>query len=75
MAATKEVIYVTLQTVSTHSHPKVAAKDLIQSFVESGVSTHSHPKVAAKLCTELRRGEIVSTHSHPKVAAKFDVQS
>ena len=33
--------------VSTHSHPKVAAKFAKNSIPFNGVSTHSHPKVAA----------------------------
>ena len=36
-----------LATVSTHSHPKVAAQDLSLVALPSVVSTHSHPKVAA----------------------------
>ena len=33
--------------VSTHSHPKVAAKLVIETKLAFDVSTHSHPKVAA----------------------------
>ena len=33
--------------VSTHSHPKVAAKDETSEKLTVTVSTHSHPKVAA----------------------------
>ena len=55
--------------VSTHSHPKVAAKAMLDLGVLSQVSTHSHPKVAAELAYQRRETAIVSTHSHPKVAA------
>ena len=34
-------------SVSTHSHPKVAAKQAIYANNYLRVSTHSHPKVAA----------------------------
>ena len=34
-------------SVSTHSHPKVAALIKIVEVISEGVSTHSHPKVAA----------------------------
>ena len=44
--------YATLQafqfTVSTHSHPKVAADEPVQIDKSFTVSTHSHPKVAAE---------------------------
>ena len=33
--------------VSTHSHPKVAAKTELSEAIKNKVSTHSHPKVAA----------------------------
>ena len=33
--------------VSTHSHPKVAARGVLTNTVVDIVSTHSHPKVAA----------------------------
>ena len=40
-----------LITVSTHSHPKVAAYYTYRRYSFSKVSTHSHPKVAASfLC-------------------------
>ena len=35
--------------VSTHSHPKVAARLEIVNYDKDPVSTHSHPKVAANL--------------------------
>ena len=56
-------------SVSTHSHPKVAAPLGLQFSDNVTVSTHSHPKVAAKAYITLNAGIIVSTHSHPKVAA------
>ena len=34
-------------TVSTHSHPKVAAPVYLPVATVDSVSTHSHPKVAA----------------------------
>ena len=43
------LLIVKQQQVSTHSHPKVAAKTVVVSDVDNLVSTHSHPKVAAKL--------------------------
>ena len=56
--------------VSTHSHPKVAARGAVGRGVPRGVSTHSHPKVAACHAFPLNvDGISVSTHSHPKVAA------
>ena len=36
-----------IDIVSTHSHPKVAAKADMQRLITRVVSTHSHPKVAA----------------------------
>ena len=36
-----------ISKVSTHSHPKVAARDYAQGNISKDVSTHSHPKVAA----------------------------
>ena len=55
--------------VSTHSHPKVAASDVLPRLSGPSVSTHSHPKVAAhSFMLRSLRGR-VSTHSHPKVAA------
>ena len=56
-------------TVSTHSHPKVAAFSFALGFTWWLVSTHSHPKVAAKSYCRILDGDKVSTHSHPKVAA------
>ena len=38
-----------IDLVSTHSHPKVAAKNLGRSSSTKSVSTHSHPKVAASI--------------------------
>ena len=35
------------KSVSTHSHPKVAASQLMPMLSKDSVSTHSHPKVAA----------------------------
>ena len=55
--------------VSTHSHPKVAAKSYCRILDGDKVSTHSHPKVAAIEKNNLHGHYIVSTHSHPKVAA------
>ena len=37
-------------SVSTHSHPKVAAGQLTGGEANTAVSTHSHPKVAAACC-------------------------
>ena len=57
-------------TVSTHSHPKVAAKSMYRLLLNFNVSTHSHPKVAASAAlNEIAEIRSVSTHSHPKVAA------
>ena len=56
-------------TVSTHSHPKVAALGVVLSEPHMAVSTHSHPKVAAARCGLAALRDGVSTHSHPKVAA------
>ena len=36
-----------IELVSTHSHPKVAAKAESKILKDFLVSTHSHPKVAA----------------------------
>ena len=59
-------------TVSTHSHPKVAAKSMYRLLLNFNVSTHSHPKVAASAAlNEIAEIRSVSTHSHPKVAALF----
>ena len=55
--------------VSTHSHPKVAAKGIVKFLEYYKVSTHSHPKVAAGRQTSNQSIQSVSTHSHPKVAA------
>ena len=55
--------------VSTHSHPKVAARLSFLRSQYSRVSTHSHPKVAAQIGRERGANTGVSTHSHPKVAA------
>ncbi len=33
--------------VSTHSHPKMAARKVERAVKTRGVSTHSHPKMAA----------------------------
>ena len=58
--------------VSTHSHPKVAAKDTDEDNLDAVVSTHSHPKVAAsQMSSHVQAGD-VSTHSHPKVAADYN---
>ena len=58
--------------VSTHSHPKVAARvERIKQELQQ-VSTHSHPKVAAPSACAVRPNVPVSTHSHPKVAAGED---
>ena len=56
-------------SVSTHSHPKVAALLLCFLFMMMTVSTHSHPKVAANNIANIMSLFLVSTHSHPKVAA------
>ena len=57
--------------VSTHSHPKVAARNFSVGRTSSSVSTHSHPKVAASAFSKkLNSLSFVSTHSHPKVAAQ-----
>ena len=59
-------------SVSTHSHPKVAApKAQCRVARQMGVSTHSHPKVAATVQNLVRSNLAVSTHSHPKVAAPY----
>ena len=55
--------------VSTHSHPKVAARLIEHLAIGCGVSTHSHPKVAAQQDLRKKFYNKVSTHSHPKVAA------
>ena len=55
--------------VSTHSHPKVAAKFFLKDTLKDHVSTHSHPKVAAVVVSVTITTHRVSTHSHPKVAA------
>ena len=39
--------FLSILEVSTHSHPKVAAKARLISSNAKSVSTHSHPKVAA----------------------------
>ena len=56
-------------SVSTHSHPKVAAWAYPAVPWVRLVSTHSHPKVAAFLGGQTFSPYLVSTHSHPKVAA------
>ena len=56
-------------SVSTHSHPKVAARGIPFDVTDDVVSTHSHPKVAAEHINDLVGFWCVSTHSHPKVAA------
>ena len=58
-------------SVSTHSHPKVAAHNVAQYPFNILVSTHSHPKVAAHNVAKYPFNILVSTHSHPKVAATF----
>ena len=63
----------TLDLVSTHSHPKVAATPEELAEMLSAVSTHSHPKVAAIIDGEPKNSPAVSTHSHPKVAALFRI--
>ena len=63
------IVPISHKLVSTHSHPKVAAKsDPIVPSIK-GVSTHSHPKVAAGFDGTEILDNAVSTHSHPKVAA------
>ena len=62
--------YGAFSSVSTHSHPKVAAGHLSYLCDTTGVSTHSHPKVAAHRARSRHRYLLVSTHSHPKVAAQ-----
>ena len=42
------VVKATIQEVSTHSHPKVAADEQAYRIKMLAVSTHSHPKVAAR---------------------------
>ena len=39
-------------TVSTHSHPKVAARHFSPAKIRLFVSTHSHPKVAATIVSK-----------------------
>ena len=68
LRAIKEGFMNTL-SVSTHSHPKVAAGQLTGGEANTAVSTHSHPKVAAESWANDIRLMRVSTHSHPKVAA------
>ena len=58
-----------LNNVSTHSHPKVAARLNARVKQAFFVSTHSHPKVAALNRALTDTPMEVSTHSHPKVAA------
>ena len=41
--------------VSTHSHPKVAAKTAFKKLHDSWVSTHSHPKVAANVAIQVEQ--------------------
>ena len=63
-------------SVSTHSHPKVAAPaSLASAFKANNVSTHSHPKVAAYAKRRYPCKDHVSTHSHPKVAASVKISS
>ena len=67
----KDLDDVDTNAVSTHSHPKVAAKKTADTIAENVVSTHSHPKVAASFFLPLHLKYQVSTHSHPKVAANI----
>ena len=70
MAAEKQVINSSVDDVSTHSHPKVAASFKDRDKIRHLVSTHSHPKVAAIVLFIFFYFCRVSTHSHPKVAAQ-----
>ena len=69
MAAYRINLVKKIGIVSTHSHPKVAAKKCENGELRPEVSTHSHPKVAAKVNYFQPTNTGVSTHSHPKVAA------
>ena len=68
MLPNPEAVY---DDVSTHSHPKVAAKVTLREKAAKDVSTHSHPKVAAFYKLSMCLKIAVSTHSHPKVAAPY----
>ena len=69
MAAGHETGGFTTLSISTHSHPKVAAAALAIIAPPKVISTHSHPKVAAYGSYNTSRVDDISTHSHPKVAA------
>ena len=74
------------KTVSTHSHPKVAANYWEEIIITLVVSTHSHPKVAAVFNTPIKtrytcfntqppEGGCLKEKSHPRWIAGVSTHS